>query len=260
MTQRKNMILAVVAVAAAVGAYWFLLLAPKQEEAKALDTKIVAKQGELAAAEASLAVNEKARSAYRVNYSTVARLGKAVPADDDVRSLMVQVDGAAGSSKTDFRTISVGSGAGVAPAATAPGAAKAGTGATPPPGAQAVGSAGFSAMPFALTFRGDFFRLGDFFQRMDRFVTVRDRGIDVTGRLVVLNSIQMEPDTTLGFPEIKAQISATTYLVPATQGLTLGATPQGPAAVTAPGAPTPTPAPAAPTTTTATISPGAKTP
>jgi len=254
------MILAVVAVVAMVGAYWFLLLSPKQEQAKALDTKIVAKQGELAAAEATLAEHEKARSAYRVNYSTVARLGKAVPADDDVRSLIVQVDGAAGSTKTDFRTISVGAGSGTAPAAAAPGAAKAGTPSTPPPGAQAVGSAGFAAMPFALTFRGDFFRLGDFFQRVDRFVTVRDRGLDVTGRLVLLNSIQLEPDPTAGFPKIKAQISATTYLVPATQGLTLGATPQGPAAVTAPGQAAPTPAPAAPTTTTASIPPGAKTP
>ena len=258
MTRRNSTILATVAVLAAVGAYWFLLFAPKQEQVTSLDAKIVAKQGEFTTAKATLATNESARAAFRVNYSTVARLGKAVPDDDDVRSLLVQVDGAAGSSKIDFRTISLGAGgAAAAPASTDQ--AKAGTGTTPPPGAQAVGSAGFAAMPYAMTFRGDFFRIGDFFQRIDRFVTVRDRGIDVTGRLMLLNSIELVPDDVVGFPKMKAQVNATTYLVPATQGLTLGATPQGPAAVTAPGA-TPTPAPAAPTTTTATISPGAKTP
>lgn len=253
MTRRNTIIIAVVAAAAVIGAYWFLLLAPKQQEAKTLDGQIVTKQGELTAARTQLASYETARSAYRSNYATVARLGKAVPSDDDVRSLMVQINGAAGSSKVDFRTISLGSDAGAA-AATSPEDAKAGQGTTPPPGAQSVGSAGFAAMPFALTFRGDFFNLGDFFQRVDRFVSVRDRGLDVTGRLMLLNSISLEPDATKGFPKIKAQISATTYLVPATEGLTAGATPQGPVAVTAPGNAAPTPAPAAPSTTTATIS------
>ena len=49
----------------------------------------------------------------------VARLGKAVPADDDVRSLMVQINSAADRSGVDFRTISIG-GAGAPTAGPAP--------------------------------------------------------------------------------------------------------------------------------------------
>ena len=246
------MILAVVALAAVAGVYWFMLLAPKREQATKLNTQIAAKQAELQTAQLELATNDQARASYRTNYATVARLGKAVPADDDVRSLMIQIDGAAGSSNVDFRSISVG--AAGSPAPSAPADPAAATDVAPPPGSAPVGTAGFSAMPFALTFKGSYFNLGDFFQRVDRFVSVRDRNLDVTGRLMLLNSITLAPDGD-GFPKIKAQISATTYLVPPTQGLLAGATPAGPAtgASKAP-ARSATPAPASPATTTATIS------
>ena len=42
------------------------------------------------------------RARTRANYATVVRLGKAVPADDDVRSLIVQLDSAAERSNVDF--------------------------------------------------------------------------------------------------------------------------------------------------------------
>lgn len=243
MTRRNSMLLAVVAVAAVAGAYWFMLLAPKRELATSLSSQIALKDTELQTAQAEEAKNLRSRASYRSNYATVARLGKAVPVDDDVRSLMVQIDGAAGSSHVDFRSISVGGSSGAA-APVDPNAA------VGPPGS-IVGTAGFSTMPFSLAFRGSYFNLGSFFQRLDRFVAVNDRGIDVTGRLVVLNGITLEPDG--AFPNIKAQISATTYLVPTTDGLLAGATPAGPGTGTT-GAGKPTPAPAAPATTTATIS------
>lgn len=244
MTRRNSMLLAVVAVAAVAGAYWFLLLAPKRELATSLASQITLKETELQTAQAEEAKNLRARASYRSNYATVARLGKAVPGDDDVRSLMVQIDGAAGSSHVDFRSISVGGSSGAAVPAD-PNAA------VGPPGS-IVGTAGFSTMPFSLAFRGSYFNLGSFFQRMDRFVAVNDRGIDVTGRLVVLNGITLEPDG--AFPNIKAQISATTYLVPTTDGLLAGATPTAPGTGAAGAAGKATPAPAAPATTTATIS------
>lgn len=244
MTRRNSMLLAVVAVAAVAGAYWFLLLAPKRELATSLASQITLKETELQTAQAEEAKNLSARASYRSNYATVARLGKAVPGDDDVRSLMVQIDGAAGSSHVDFRSISVGGSSGAAVPAD-PNAA------VGPPGS-IVGTAGFSTMPFSLAFRGSYFNLGSFFQRIDRFVAVNDRGIDVTGRLVVLNGITLEPDG--AFPNIKAQISATTYLVPTTDGLLAGATPTAPGTGAAGAAGKATPAPAAPATTTATIS------
>jgi hypothetical protein len=287
VSRRNTMLVVAVAAVAAVAAYWMLVLTPKREEASKLSKSIVTKQGELKAAEGQLATYELAKTGYKANYSLVARLGKAVPADDDVRSLMVQLNAAAAKSKVDFRTIQVGSSAGAAsapapapaPAASAdpgssgskdPSAASAPkSGSTPAPaavappvtvpGATPVGTAGFSQLPFQFSFKGSFFNLGDFFERLDRFVAVNQKRLDVTGRLMVLDTIALAPDAT-GFPNIRASIGATTYMLPATQGLTAGASPQGPGTATgstpaAPGAsasPAPS-APSSPSTTTAAI-------
>ena len=249
MTRRNTLLLVAVAAVAAIGAYWMLVLAPKREEAAAIDQQITQKQTELAQAESEVASYEQARNNYKANYSMVARLGKAVPADDDVRSLLVQMNNAASRAGVDFRTINISSQG--APAAGP--AAQPTTGPTPPPGASAVGTAGFSSMPFTFGFKGSFFELGKFFNRLDRFVKVRNGNLDVTGRLLLVNSITLAPDTDKGFPMLTADVTAATYLLPATEGLTGGATPDSP---TADG--TAAPAPNAPAnTTTATIS-GAK--
>jgi hypothetical protein len=251
VTRRNTILLVAVAAAAAVGAYWMLVLAPKREEAAAIDKQIAAKQAQLASAEAEVATYEQARTRYKANYSLVARLGKAVPPDDDVRSLMVQLNSAADRSGVDFRTINVG-GASGAPS-TGP-AAPAASDSPTPPGASSVGSAGFSTMPFSFGFNGSFFELGKFFNRLDRFVAVKGNGLDVTGRLLLLNSITLTPDTEKGFPALVAEVKASSYLLPSTETATAGATAEGPAAAggsTAAPSGTPT-APA--TTTTATIS------
>ena len=262
MTRRNSILLVAVAVVAVVGAYWMLVLTPKREEASKLDKQITLKQTALASAEAEVADYEKARQNYRANYSMVARLGKAVPVDDDVRSLMVQINAAAGHAGVDFRTINVG-GAGAAPAAAPSGTAKGATttATAPPPGATTVGTAGFSTMPFAFRFQGSFFELGKFFNRLDKFVAVRNNGLDVTGRLLLLNSITLTPDATKGFPMLSADVSANSYLLPPTEGLTAGATAAGPTGSGTAAAPAAsgTPAPSNPaTTTTATISGAAR--
>ena len=245
LTKNKNLLIAVVAVVAAVAAFWFLALAPKRQEAKVLAGKIETKKTEVAAAEQTLATYQKSKDSYGKNYATVVRLGKAVPEDDDVRSLIVQLDAEAGGTNVDFRTIQIGgTGAPAAPAASTASA----TEATPPPGAVSVGSAGFSAMPFTFSFKGQFDNLSQFFSRMERFVTLRNEQMNVTGRLLRLESIDLQVDVG-GFPDIRAQIGASSYMVPETQGLTAGATPQGPAATTPAAAPAPAGGPAVPTTT-----------
>ena len=108
MTRSKLLIPGVLAVAAAV-AFWFLVLSPKREEIAQLDTDIAAQRDRRAQAEQQAVLYAKAKDNYRKNYTTVVRLGKAVPADDDVRSLLVQIDDAASDAKVDFRSVSVSS-------------------------------------------------------------------------------------------------------------------------------------------------------
>jgi hypothetical protein len=231
VTRQTRLLLGVVAALAALAAYWFLLLAPKREEAAALATQVEQKEAAVAQAESTLASYRDAESAFKGLYTTVARLGKAVPADDDVRSLVVQLESAASASKVDFRSIEVGTGSAAPTDATATPAAP--TDKPLPPGAVPVGSAGFSTMAFNLEFNGDFLRLSDLFSRLERFVRVNDDRIDVTGRLLRVESVTLTPNGE-DYRDLTATVNASTYLVPATEGLTGGATAQAPAAPTTP--------------------------
>lgn len=243
----KRVLLGLIVLVGAAIAFWMLALSPKREEAAALSEQIAAKQVELDAARQQVATYELARQAYPVNYATVARLGKAVPADDDVRSLVVQLDAAAKRSNVDFELIDVGKGAVASGSADAP--------ATDVIPGASLNAAGFTTLPMSFAFRGSYFELSTLFTRLERFVTVSNRRIGVSGRLLLLHSISLVPDTE-GFPRMRAQINAASYLVPPAQGLTAGATAQAPGAapVPAPG----TTGPANPVVTTATVTGGVR--
>ena len=55
--------------------------------------------------------------------------------------------------------------------------------------------------------------------------------MQVNGRLVTVESVDIVSDPEL-FPKIRANVTATVYLAPKAEGVTAGATPQGPAATT----------------------------
>ena len=233
MTTRDRMLITVLAVVVLVGAGWFLVLAPQRQEADELAGQVSVQRTALSTALDEVAAGEAAKRSYPRNYETVARLGAAVPEDDNVASLLVQVEQAANATDIDFRTLKVGAGSGAAtpPPPAAPtdpaAAAAAGTPAPLPPGA-VVGAAGFPTMPFSFTFTGDFFRLSDFLGRLERFLVVRNRSVSVNGRFMTVDGIALNA-APKGFPRIQASVAATTYLLPAEQGLTDGATSSGPA-------------------------------
>jgi hypothetical protein len=239
MTTRDRTMLLVLALAAVVAAGWFLVLAPMRDESGSLSSQIGVQRQTLDAALADVSAGTQARRRYARDYATVARLGAAVPEDDNVASLLVQVQHAASSTDVDFRSLKVGQGSGVAAPAPPPptatttdgtAAATQATTATLPPGAL-VGPAGFPTMPFAFTFTGDFFHMSDFIGRLERFLVVRNRRLSVSGRFMTIDGIGLDA-APQGFPKIEASVAATTYLLPATQGLTDGATASGPAAAT----------------------------
>ncbi|MGH2881940.1 MAG: hypothetical protein ACRDPA_04445, partial [Solirubrobacteraceae bacterium] len=76
-----------------------------------------------------------------------------------------------------------------------------------------------------------------FFNRLQNFVSARGSTLLISGRLMTINGINLAPASG-GFPQITASISATTYIVPATQGALGGATPAGPARGSSPQAST----------------------
>jgi Tfp pilus assembly protein PilO len=130
-------------------------------------------------------------------------------------------------------------------------------------GSTAPVSGGLETVPLELEFVGNFFRLADFFHDVKRFVHVANKNVLVNGRLITIEGVNFSSDTTI-FPRIKAELTATVYLSPLSQGATAGATPAGPATspttpatapTTTPPADGSTPAPTPTPTPTATATP-----
>jgi hypothetical protein len=102
-------------------------------------------------------------------------------------------------------------------------------------GQQTSGTPGLDAVPLEFTFVGSFFDLADFYHRMKRFVWVANRGrVAVHGRLLAVDGFDLKASDK-GFPQLEAQVFATVYLTPTSEGATGGATPSGPAATPASG-------------------------
>jgi Tfp pilus assembly protein PilO len=246
MTRTNKILISVVALGLAVGAYYFLILAPKREEIAKLDTKVTSKQVEIAQAQQTLVTYEGARKSYKRNYALLARLGKAVPGDDDVRSLLIQLEAAADRSGIEFAKIELGSGvSGTAAAGAKPAAPTTGTELASAPGAVPVAGGALSAMPFNFSFTGGYFDLSNFFAKLEHFVTINNKRIGVTGRLLRLESVSITPASS-GFPEMQAAIGAATYLVPPVEAVPGAA---APGAVQAAGTTPTTPGTTPPTTT-----------
>jgi Tfp pilus assembly protein PilO len=218
VTRSTKILLTVAAFGLAAAAFWFLVLSSKRDEITTLDANIATKQAEVAQSQQMLATYETARGSYKKNYATLARLGKAVPADDDVRSLLVQIESTADGTGVNFEQIELGSNLGGADApSTAEGATTEGELASAP-GTVPVAGGALSAMPFNFQFTGGFFDLSTFFARLEHFVSVNNQRINATGRLLRLESVAITPASS-GFPDMQAEIGAATYIVPPVQGV-----------------------------------------
>jgi hypothetical protein len=253
MTGRDRLVVMVVVALAAVAASWLLVIQPKRHTASDLANQITAQQTQLDTARSQVEAAMSAFRSFGTNYQQMARLGEAVPADDNVPSLIYEIQGAAKAAGVDFRNLQLAPGASGTSSSTSSSSSSGAAAAAPaplPPGA-AVGPAGLPAEQFTFTFRGNFFHLSDFFKRIQNFVIATDKRISISGRLMTVNSINLAAAPT-GFPKIDATVAATTYIVPATEGPLGGATPAGPAGTTAT-APTTSSA-----TPTATITPSAR--
>ncbi len=260
MTAQRTGLVAAGVLVAVIGAFWVLVLSPKRATVSTIGDQIAQAETRRVTAERNASAAGQARAAYERDYANLARLGKAVPADDDVASLVYQLESVARANGIDFRALKLaGTGADAAPAATPDPAKDATTkdattkGATttdattkdatattptPPAIAQAapgaaVGTAGLIALPFTFTFDGGYLPMQRVLGAIDRLADADGGALAIRGRLITVDGFALS-SSRFGFPKVKALVSATAYIVPATEGVTAGATPQGPAP--APGA------------------------
>jgi Tfp pilus assembly protein PilO len=229
----RKLIVAMVAIAVLAAAFWMLLLSPKREEAQKLGNQVDKLEASLAVHEAEVSEALQARDAFAGNYEQLVVLGKAVPADDDTASMIVQVSEIAAAADVKFRDLKLDTASGEA-APAEPAAAPEGSAsptevaaATMPLGAT-VGPAGLAVMPYELTFDGEFFEIADFIKGVDKLVKTENAKVSVTGRLFTVNGFTLKPLPGKPFPALRATFSVATYLTPPNEGVTGGAIPVGP--------------------------------
>ena len=181
MTRRDRNVLLVVVMAAVIGAFWFLVMAPTRKDSSDLDKKIAMQQQRLTDAEAKVVTAQKAKRGYQADYAAVAELGQAVPADDDVASMVYQLDKAAKGQHIDFRSVKLVHvehperlGRLPRPRASCPRARPSATPAS-------------RRCPFTFTFDGSFFDMQKFLVSVKRLTRVAGGDVAVRGRLLTID-------------------------------------------------------------------------
>jgi hypothetical protein len=225
MTARDRTVIMVVLALGAIVAGWLLVVSPKRSQASALGGQITSVQSQLTSARSQVAAGEEARTAFAGQYAQLARLGEAVPPSDDIPSLIYQVQSAAQAAHVSLRALQLSPGSSSSSPSTSSSSSTASSTALPP--GAAVGAAGLPTDQFTFTLAGNFFNLANFFNRVQNFVVSSKNHLLISGRLMTINAISLAPGSN-GFPQITANVSATTYIVPPTQGPTDGATATGP--------------------------------
>jgi Tfp pilus assembly protein PilO len=213
MTGRDRTVLIVVVVAAILGAAWILVVSPERQKAGQLNTKVAEAQAELTSAEGKVSSARAAQSQYASAYASLVSLGKAVPPSEEVPSLIEQLTSASDQKSVDFSSITDSS----AGSSTASGAST--------PAATAAG--GFTELPFTFVFEGSYFDLEHLFNQLTAFASVDASGdLQISGRLLTIQSVRLSPESTASETnksELTGSVTATAYVMPATQALS-GAT------------------------------------
>lgn len=263
VSRNDRMFLLVIPVVVAVIAFWFMVLAPKQDKAKKLDQQLTELQSSVESQQQAAEAGLAARKHFRSDYHQLVVMGKAVPVDDETASLLVQLNTISHAAGTSFRKIDLAQGATssatATPAPTTPApttssdssssdssssdsstsssSVPATTTAAPatesaaallPIGAT-VGSAGLPTLPYSLTFRGSYHQIADFLEGVDGLVKSGKGTVAANGRLVTVDSFDMAPAENGAPGALDVVVNVTTYVTPASQGLTAGATPTSPA-------------------------------
>jgi Tfp pilus assembly protein PilO len=232
MTGRDRIVMMVVVVLIVAVGGWMVVVSPKRKEVKTDEGQLNTAQTQLATAQGELANAKAAQAQYTSAYASVVRLGKAVPPSQEVASLVYQLEQVSNQRSVSFNSIVTGTGTPSAPAA-------------------ATATAAFTQMPFTLAFSGSYFSLERLFHGLTSFTTHSSGGaLEVSGRLLTIQSVKLAPEAgqSKSTPQgkLSGTVTATAYVLPASEALTGGATATSPTGATAPAAGSTAASPTAP--------------
>jgi Tfp pilus assembly protein PilO len=138
VSDRDRKILMAIVPLLVLVAYWFLLFAPKRDAASTAATELTKQEQRRDAAKEMVDQASASKTDFAADYGEIVRMGKAIPAQVDMPSLLVQLDGAAKGTGISFTRITAGprTAPEVAPApsagSTPPSGSDSGSGSEPP--------------------------------------------------------------------------------------------------------------------------------
>ncbi len=122
MSSTSRLIVAMLVVVVLAAAFWVLALSPKRKQASELASTVTSLKSSLAKDRQEVAAGFAARRGFAANYGQLVVLGKAVPAESDTASLLVQLDLISAHSHVSFQELKLensGTSLAAAPAAAA---------------------------------------------------------------------------------------------------------------------------------------------
>ena len=180
-----------------VAVSYMLLIRPQRAESRRLDAEITELESKIAVAAEQTAVAKQPQ--VRINVADLFRLAKAMPDEEDMPGIILEVNSIASSAGIEFLAMQ------------------------PQP---AVVAGSHRAVPITLTFEGNYYDLTDFLYRLRTLVTVKDGKLHASGRLYTLDALDMHEAKT-GFPDIEAVLTVSAYAFGS--GTTTAAAPGAPA-------------------------------
>jgi hypothetical protein len=170
------------AIALALVAGWFAVIAPKRSEAAKLQSQIDDAQALIDSAHAGQSPSQPQVPAVRV--ADLFELSRAMPNRADIPGVLLQLSKVADETGVTFESI------------------------TPH---DPVQFDPYQQIDIDLVFQGRFYDLSDFLFRLRNLVRVNEGALDATGRLFSVGSIAFG-EGELTFPEVKATLTVSAYV------------------------------------------------
>ena len=175
MNRTIRLLLVGVGLIVIVALGWFFLINPIRADIADTSTQIEDARAQLSVAQAKLAQAEVTRAEGKKNQARIIELAKMIPAEEEIASLLIQIQDLASQSGIAFMSI------------------------TP---AEALDAGDYRIIPLAVEFTGTFFDLSDFIWRAEQMVAG-------PGRLLAVKQLdlQLAPSQSGGTPTASASAS-----------------------------------------------------
>jgi Tfp pilus assembly protein PilO len=183
--RRDIYILIGLGVVVIIVAWYFLMISPKRDELSQVAQDRDGEKRQYETDKARLERLPEERSAALQAEEDLLKINKLVPIDEQVPSLIIELQQSADQAGIDFVKIA------------------------PQP---AVSSGDNTIVPMEISVEGRFFDVNDFLYRVENYARLEGSDVNVSGRLVSVVTLSLEEGEFLEWPNVTANLGVNTYM------------------------------------------------